>query len=83
MKLFSLILSVIVFFISLYFFIAELPYVDGLNDAIYISLLGILMTICVVGVIINWEFFKIRREKKNKVLFFATNGFSKKLKEQQ
>ncbi|KGO91938.1 hypothetical protein [Flavobacterium subsaxonicum] len=80
MKLFSLILSVIVFFVSLYFFVLEIPYVDGLNDIIYASLLVILMTICIVGVIINWEFFRLYKQKKNKVLYFATNGFSKKVK---
>ncbi|TRW23889.1 hypothetical protein FMM05_12065 [Flavobacterium zepuense] len=79
MKLFSLILSVIVFFISLYFFVTEIPYVNGLNDVIYVSLLGILMTICVVGVIINWEFFTQKR--KNKLVLFVNNGFSKKIKE--
>ena len=79
MKLFSLILSVIVFFTSLYFFVTAIQYVNGLNDVIYVSLLGILMTICVVGVIINWEFFTQKR--KSKLVLFVNNGFSKKIKE--
>jgi len=58
MKLFSFILSVAVFFISLYFFIIKIPYIVNLNDIIYASLLGILMAICIVGIIINCGFFR-------------------------
>jgi membrane protein DedA with SNARE-associated domain len=78
MKLFSLILSVCVFFTSLYFLVAEIPSVDNLNDIIYVALLVILMAICIVGVIINWEFFS--RRKKNKMILFVSNGFSDKTK---
>lgn len=78
MKLFSLILSVIVFFVSLYFFIIKVSYIDTFNDVIYISLLITLMAICIVGVIINWEFFR-RRNKSNLVLF-VSNNFSKRNK---
>jgi len=78
MKLFSLLLSVAVFFVSLYFFIIKMSYVDNLNDVIYVSLLVILMIICVTGVIINWEIFTQKR-KANLVLF-VSNGFSKKSK---
>ncbi|MES2486443.1 MAG: hypothetical protein V4581_10935 [Bacteroidota bacterium] len=76
MKLFSLILSIVVFFISLYFFIISVPYVDTFDEIIYISLLGILMIICVTGVIINWEFF--RQRKANRIVIFVSNSFSKK-----
>jgi hypothetical protein len=76
MKLFSLLLSVIVFFISLYFFVLKVPYVNTFDEVIYISLLGILMAICITGVIINWEFFTLRR--KNRVVLFTSNGYSKK-----
>lgn len=78
MKLFSLILSVIVFFGSLYFFVLKIPHVESLNDYIYISLLVILMAICVVGVIINWEFFS--RRKKNNLILFVSNTYSRKKK---
>ena len=78
MKLFSLILSVVVFFIAQYFFIIKIPYIDNLNDIIYTSLLGILMAICITGIIINWEIFTQKR--KARILLFASNGFSKKKK---
>lgn len=58
MKLFSLILSVLVFFTSLYFFVLKIAYVDSMDDVIYVCLLLVLMAICVVGIIINWNFIK-------------------------
>lgn len=78
MKLFSLILSVIVFFGSLYFFVLKVSEVDSLNDLIYVSLLVTLMAICVVGVIINWEFF--RKKRNNNLILFVTNSYSRKKK---
>lgn len=78
MKLFSLILSVVVFFGSLYFFVLKVCDVDSLNDWIYVSLLVTLMAICVVGVIINWEFF--RKRKNNNLILFVSNSYSKKKK---
>lgn len=77
MKLFSLILSILVFFASLYFFILKIANIDSLNDVIYVSLLLILMAICIVGVIINWNFFK----RKNKLILFVSNDYSKKKKD--
>lgn len=76
MKLFSLILSIVVFFVSLYFFFDKIPFVESFNDGIYISLLVLLMAICVTGVIINWDVF--RRRRNGKVILFVTNNFSKK-----
>ncbi len=64
MKLFSLILSILVFFISLYFFVDKVSYIHNFNDVIYISLLGILMIICITGIIINWEFFSKKNTTK-------------------
>lgn len=58
MKLFSFILSVIVFFITLYFFVLKIPYVETFDDTIYISLMCILMVICILGVLINMEIFR-------------------------
>ena len=78
MKLFSLILSVVVFFISLYFFVIKLPNINNFNDVIYILLLVTLMAICVTGVIINWGFFT--RKRKANIVLFVSNGFSKKNK---
>lgn len=78
MKLFSLVLSVLVFFISLYFFVLKLPYVITFNDVIYILLLVILMAICIIGMVINWDFFKAK--KRSQIVFFISNGFSKKKK---
>lgn len=75
MKLFSFILSIVVFFVSLYFFVVALPVADSLNEIIYVALLAILMAICIVGIIINWDFF--RRKKKNHTILFVSNGFSK------
>ena len=76
MKLFSLLLSVIVFFGALYFFVLKIPHVEDANDVIYIALLVTLMAICIVGVIINWEFFCKRN--RNKLAMFVSNGFSNK-----
>ena len=76
MKLFSLILSVVVFFVSLYFFFDKIPFVESFNDGIYVSLLVLLMAICVTGVIINWDVF--RKKKNAKVILFVNNNFSKK-----
>lgn len=61
MKLFSLVLSIIVFFASIYFFTLKISEVNTENDVIYVALLVILMAICVVGVMINWEFFDRKR----------------------
>ena len=76
MKLFSLLLSVIVFLGALYFFVLKVPHIEDANDVIYIALLVTLMAICIVGVIINWEFFC--RRNRNKLAMFVTNGFSSK-----
>lgn len=76
MKLFSFILSVVVFFISLYFFVIKITEIDSLNDVIYVSLLIILMTICVLGVIINWGIFRGRGP--NTLVLFIGNTFTKK-----
>lgn len=76
MKLFSFILSVVVFFISLYFFVIKITEIDSLNDVIYVSLLIILMAICVLGMIINWGVFRGRRP--NAFLLFTVNSFTKK-----
>ena len=80
MKLFSLALSVAVFFISLYYFIVEIDYgVKTFNDVIYTLLLLILMTICVTGVIINWNALSAKKRRKN-IYLFVSNSFSTRKK---
>ena len=64
MKLFSFLLSIVVFFASLYFFTLKVPDVNTDNDVIYIALLVILMAICIVGVLINWEFVTRRKNMR-------------------
>lgn len=75
MRLFSLILSIAVFFVSLYFLVQEFPVSGDANDLIYMALLVILMIICIVGIIINWSLLK---KRSNTMVFFVSNGFSKK-----
>ena len=77
MKHFSFFLSILVFFVSLYFFCDKLPYVITLDDMIYISLLGVLMAICITGIFINWEVTRVNKKRGNLVLF-VNNRFSKK-----
>jgi len=76
MKLFSLILSIVVFITSLYFFVLKIAYIDSMNDVIYVSLPLVLMAICIVGVIINWNF--IKQPGYNKLMFFVSNTYSAK-----
>ncbi|WP_297334186.1 hypothetical protein [Flavobacterium sp.] len=78
MKLFSFILSVIVFFVALYYFIEELPQLQTFNDGIYITLLGILMAICITGIFINSDF--LVRKRRSSIILFVSNSFSKKNK---
>jgi membrane protein DedA with SNARE-associated domain len=79
MKLFSLVLSVAVFFISLYFLVGEISYgVYTFNEIIYILLLVILMVICITGVIINWNV--VSRKKRSNIYLFVSNNFSRKNK---
>lgn len=78
MKLFSFILSVIVFFVALFFFMIKVSEVESVNDVIYVLLLITLKAVCVVGVIINWEI--VNGKKKDNVVLFINNSYSKKKK---
>jgi hypothetical protein len=78
MKLFSFVLSVAMFFISLYFFVLKILYIDTLNDVIYVSLLVVLMAICVVGVMVNWEIFE--GKSQSRLVLFVANSFYRKKK---
>lgn len=76
MKLFSLILSILVFFATLYFFLLKLGgTITTFDDYIYISLLVLLMVICITGVVINWSILLHRRKR---VVTFVSNSFSKR-----
>ena len=77
MKLFSLLLSVVVFFGTLYFFIIKLlKGVSSFDDYIYVTLLVLLMVICITGVIINWGILWAKR--KGRVVTFVSNNYSKR-----
>ncbi|MEZ0007887.1 ABC-type multidrug transport system permease subunit [Flavobacterium sp. 28YEA47A] len=75
MKIVSLFLSIFVFGIAAYFFVADFRNSLELNYIIYMLLLLILMSICVVGVMINVPLL-IRGKRKMNV--FLYNSFSKK-----
>ncbi len=67
MKALSLILSLAVFFIAGYYFIADFNLSGEVNHIIYMSLLLVLMLICVVGIMINVPLI-ISERRKMKVL---------------
>lgn len=75
MKLFTLILSASVFFISAYFFAADFKFSSEINHIIYMSMLMILMCICVIGMIINVSLIRIGRKKMGTLIY---NGYSQK-----
>lgn len=75
MKIASLFLSIFVFGIAAYFFVANLENTFELNYIIYMSLLLILMSIGIIGVMINLPLLGRRRRKMN---LFLYNNFSKK-----
>lgn len=77
MKLFTLILSASVFFISAYFFATDFTFSSEINHIIYMSMLMILMCICVIGMIINVSLIRIGRKKMGTLIY--NNGFSQKV----
>lgn len=76
MKLFTLILSVSVFFIAAYFFATDFTFSSEINHIIYMSMLLILMCICVIGIIINVSLIRIGRKKMRTLIY--NNRFSEK-----
>ncbi len=54
MRVFSLILSVTAFTITLYFLLAYFPDVTSVNGLIYLGIMLILLMVCITGIIINW-----------------------------
>jgi hypothetical protein len=54
MRIFSLILSLTSFVITLYFLVTDFPDIATLNGVIYLGIMLILLMVCIMGVIINW-----------------------------
>lgn len=77
-RILSLLLSVAVFFIAGYFFWIDLKPLLELNYIIYMSLLMILMTISIIGILMSMPMIMKQRRKINK--FFLRNDFSQKSK---
>ncbi|AWI25769.1 hypothetical protein [Flavobacterium pallidum] len=75
MKTLSLMMSVVVFVASGYFFVTDLRQTTELNYLIYMSLLVILMLICIVGVMINLPMI-LRQRRKVRTLIY--NSYSSK-----
>jgi len=75
MKVVSLFLSIFVFGIAAYFFATDFRNSLELNYIIYMLLLLILMSICVVGVMINVPLL-IRGKRKMNIFIYTS--FSKK-----
>lgn len=75
MKKASLFLSVFVFGVAAYFFATDFRNSLEMNYIIYMLLLLILMSICVVGVMIN---IPLLIREKRKMNIFLYNSFSKK-----
>lgn len=77
MKVLSLCMSVIVFGIAAYFFATDFRNSTELNYIIYMSMLLILMSICVVGMMINVPL--LVREKRKIKRYLYGNLSKKKL----
>ncbi len=75
MKLFTLILSAVVFVASAYFFASDFKFSSEINHIIYMSMLMILMCICVVGMVINVSLLRIGRKKVKSLIY---NSYSQK-----
>jgi len=54
MKVFSFILSVITFTITLFFLVTDFPKLTSVNGAIYVAIMFVLLMICIMGIILNW-----------------------------
>lgn len=73
MKVLSLFLSIIVFGVSIFCFISDFRLSMEFNYLIYMSLLFILMSICIIGVLINVPL--ILQEKTRLKYFFKRSFF--------
>lgn len=79
MKVLSLILSIVVFCVSVYFFVIDFRFSVESNYLIYMSTLVILMSICVVGMLINIPLIRQERRRMNYLLYssYAKRNFLK------
>jgi len=76
MKLFSLLLSIIVFFVTCFFLVNDFKYSIEMNHIIYMTLLVVLLFIAIVGILINFNYLLEQREKINNI--FSENNFNRK-----
>ncbi len=75
MKVLILLLSLLVFGASGYFFVKDLTYATEINYLIYMSLLVVLMLICIVGILIS---LPLILRQRNKVKHLIYNSYSNK-----
>lgn len=75
MKIVSLILSIVVFFGAGFFLINDFQFSLELNYLLYMSILGILMLICIVGVLINYPLLVQHRKNVKTIIY---NSYSNK-----
>ncbi|KGO88565.1 hypothetical protein Q765_01260 [Flavobacterium rivuli WB 3.3-2 = DSM 21788] len=66
MKLFSFIVSVVMFITTLFFFISDFPDITTFNGTVYLLLLVVLLLICLTGIIINKPVF-VKHKRKYKM----------------
>lgn len=81
MKIVSLLLSIAVFGVSVYFFTIDFRFSTESNYLIYMSMLIILMCICIVGMLINIPLIRQERRRMNYILhsnYFKRNVPKKK-----
>lgn len=80
MKLLSLVLSVVMFFVSLYWFIIKISSDRAffMDDYIYVAILVVLIFICITGIMINSSYFTAKKRKS--AVLFVSNTFSKRKK---
>lgn len=80
MKVLSLLLSIAVFGISIYFFYNDFRFSTEINYLIYMSTLAILICICIVGMLINIPLIRQEKRRMNYVshsLYFKKNFLKK------
>jgi len=80
MKMLSFILSILVFAVSAFYFINDFRISSELNYLIYMMLLFLLMSIGIVGMLINIQLISQGKNRINYLLYskFSRNNFLKK-----
>jgi len=74
MKVLSLLLSIVVFGVSIFCFIIDFRISAEFNYLIYMSLLFILMSICIIGILIN---VPLILQEKTRLRYFLKKTFTK------